>query len=163
MFNRHGIYLTFLSSLTICLLSSTALARNPKGCKNIGVSTLNDHLVLIPKLEANVFLIQNKSGRTIEIQRVIHNNNPLIIKLEAKLRPYAWTSLAIDHPSIEFTCHTVSSHIGSRQVSCQNALNVCQYAGTKFAKHNQGTYWVLQNQSKHNIVHKTIKKGILLR
>ena len=106
------------------MLTSVASASNPRGCKDVGVyfPSASKNLVLTPSLDANVFLIHNKSWRQhIELERVLQSNNPIVVKLTTQLRPYAWTSLALDRPSIEFSCFVTRQRHHKpvqHQVSC---------------------------------------------
>jgi hypothetical protein len=154
-----------LFALTTNLLLSNAVMAGsfPRGCEVSGYGFNQDYLILNEKGEQTYFLIQNRSDEQIELEHYEPRPNVFMSPtLESKLAPTNWAAFASDEANTYFKCY---KEIDKEriQVSCRDALDVCQYPRVKFALSNMGNYWVSTNKPQNQVIKDSVTKGILLR
>ena len=154
-----------LFTLTTSLFCSNVVMADPfpRGCEVSGYGFSQDYLILNEKGEQTYFMIQNRSDKQIELEHFEPKANVFMSpKLESKLMPGSWAAFASDEANTYFKCYTPLDK-ERIQVSCRDALDVCQYPRVKFALSNMGNYWVSTNKPQGQVIKDSVTKGILLR
>lgn len=151
-----------ITLMTLLNLPSFAAKSYPRGCEVKGFGYSENHLVLNETGEQTLYLIQNTSNATIELQR--HETQDVFMSptLQAHLSSEQWAAFASDVQNLNFSCYAIQNG-NSALVDCSDVLDVCQYPRVKFALSNMGNYWVSVNKSQTRIINDAIAKGILLR
>lgn len=151
-----------LSCLTLTLLVPSFAFAFPNGCENTGFGFDDPYVLLNDSDHQSFFLIQNHSNSTIELQRVETGDTFMSPKLQSKLNPGKWSALASDIQNMYFMCLSNLDDKPTR-INCREVLTICQYPRVKFALSNMGSYWASTNKPQEQVIHESIKKGILLR
>ncbi|ASQ45981.1 hypothetical protein clem_07130 [Legionella clemsonensis] len=134
----------------------------PHGCEVRGFGFSDHHLILNETGEQSFYLIQNRSSKPIELQRIETREVFMSPSLTAKLDPLNWAAFASDVENLHFQCF-VKEEETIKTLDCRDVLEVCQYPRVKFALSNMGNYWVSTNKSQNEVITDATKKGIYLR
>jgi hypothetical protein len=145
------------------LISSCAFAADfPRGCEVTGFGYDGPNLIVNEKGDQSYYLVQNRSNRTIELQRIEDPNAFMTPSLTAKLLPENWAALSSDVSNLNFQCFHVEES-GNVKVDCREVIDICQYPRVKFALSNMGNYWVSINKSRQEVINDSVAKGIYLK
>lgn len=155
------------SSLLLVLVTSATSAAPvashfPRGCEVTGFGYNGTNLVVNETGNQAYYLIQNRSPKTIEMQRVESRDAFMSPSLTAKLDPDNWAAMASDISNLHFQCYVISGE-NSEKVDCRDVLDVCQYPRARFALSNMGNYWVSINKEQRQIINDSVAKGIYLK
>lgn len=134
----------------------------PHGCEVRGFGFNDTQLILNETGEQSFYLIQNRSNKPIELQRIETREVFMSPSLNAKLDPLNWAAFASDVENLHFQCF-IKEEETIRTLDCRDVLDVCQYPRVKFALSNMGNYWVSTNKSQNEVITDATKKGIYLR
>lgn len=149
--------------LTAVLLSNLSIAGSfPRGCEVTGFGYNGTNLVINDNGEQTFYLVQNRSARNIELERVETRDVFMSPPLTAKLDPTNWAAFASDIQSLHFQCFNVEG-ANTEKVDCRDVLDICQYPRAKFALSNMGNYWVSINKEQRQVISDSVAKGIYLR
>jgi hypothetical protein len=172
MYKRIIIYFTIIFS---CLLFNVASASNhrtkkktrfPVGCKPIGYKFDLYNVIFTPstkKYLQTVYFIRNKSNRTIQLLQANDGSDPYIINIDGNIKPYRWSVLSVSENKIKYICTNYDKRKNKhRVISCQNALQICEFPHTRFGTNHRGTYWLTLNKSRRSAINATRFHGILL-
>lgn len=165
---------TFLFLLVVILASNaTTLAAEsakpaksgkqfPHGCRTVGYEFQHRLLLLKPVSETpkitTLYLIHNRSHYAVSLAVVKLSSQPFSPSYKNTISAGQWGAFALNQSLLQLSCNA-----NGFQVDCQNVLELCQYNRAKFAEHNQGTYWIIRDGSRHKAVRGSINNGILLR
>lgn len=134
----------------------------PHGCEVSGFG-YNEHFLIINDSGNQAFyLVQNRSEKTVELQRVEAKEVFMSPPLVAKLEPANWAAFASDIQNLNFQCFTTENEARAK-VDCRDVLEICQYPRVKFALSNMGNYWVSTNKTQQQVIKDATAKGIYLR
>lgn len=143
-------------------IASVYAATFPKGCEVTGFAYTNNNLVLNEKGDQTYYLVQNRSGSQVELER--HETGDVFMSppLHAVLDPMNWGAFASDVRNINFKCY---KHLDENTslIDCRDVLDVCQYPRVKFALSNMGNYWIASNKSQNEVIQESVAKGIYLK
>lgn len=153
------IFITILLQLTF---NSCVAEAFPRGCEVTGFGYSQNHLIVNDNGEQAFFLVQNRSDRNIELQRIEMREVFMSPPLTAKLLPGNWAAFASDIQNLHFQCFQVEGN-NTAKIDCRDVLDVCQYPRVKFALSNMGNYWVSTNKSQRQVINDATAKGIYLR
>lgn len=134
----------------------------PHGCEVTGFGYSENYLIVNDTGEQSFYLIQNRSDKTIELQRIETKEVFMSPPLTAKLEPANWAAFASDIENLHFQCFYTENENTTR-VQCRDVLDVCKYPRVKFALSNMGNYWVSANKSQKQVINDATAKGIYLR
>jgi hypothetical protein len=146
------------------LLINTAHAAStfPRGCEVKGYGYNQNHLILNESGAQSYYLIQNRSGAKIELER--HNTADEFMSppLQASIEPMNWAAFASDVQNVNFKCY---KHIeeNTELTDCREVLDVCQYPRARFALSNMGNYWISINKTQQDVIQESVAKGIYLK
>ncbi|QRN03953.1 enhanced entry protein EnhB [Legionella sp. MW5194] len=159
-----SVYRCTFTVLATCLLMNTVSHAEafPHGCEVSGFGYSNYHLIVNETGDQAFYLIQNRSDRTIELQRIETREVFMSPPLTAKLEPANWAAFASDIREMHFQCFYTENE-NTAKVNCRDVLDVCQYPRVKFALSNMGNYWVSTNKSQRQVINDAAAKGIYLR
>ncbi len=134
----------------------------PRGCEVSGFGYRDNYLVLNPDGKQTFYLIQNKSTKTIQLQR--HETRDVFMspKMETNFAASNWSAFASDEQNLNFQCVTKENENTAR-VNCSDVLSICQYPRARFALSNMGNYWVSTNKPQNLVVKEAVAKGIYLK
>ncbi|MFC3909282.1 enhanced entry protein EnhB [Legionella dresdenensis] len=145
------------------LLAANCQANSfPRGCEVTGFGYNGTNLVVNDHGDQAFYLIQNRTNRTIELQRVETRDVFMSPPLTAKLQPANWAAFASDVENQHFQCFYIQEE-NTEKVDCREVLDVCQYPRAKFALSNMGNYWVSTNKTQRQVINDAASKGIYLR
>jgi hypothetical protein len=156
--NKKILLMLFMGALVNTSCADTF----PRGCEVTGFGYNGTNLVVNNNGEQAFYLIQNRSTRTIELQRFETRDVFMSPPLTAKLETNKWAAFASDIQDLNFQCFYVEN-ANSEKVDCRNVLDICQYPRVKFALSNMGNYWVSVNKEQRQIINDSTAKGIYLR
>lgn len=156
----RNILIIILAQLALC--TTVAAEAFPRGCEVTGFGYSQNHLIVNDSGEQAFYLIQNRSDRDIELQRIETREEFMTPPLTAKLKSGNWAAFASDIQNLHFQCFQVEGENTSR-IDCRDALEVCQYPRVKFALSNMGNYWVSTNKPQRQVINDATAKGIYLR
>jgi hypothetical protein len=152
------------SLLFMGLLSahSTAAGPFPRGCEVSGFGFQQSFITFNDTGSQTLYLIQNRSMSTIELERVNSEESFMSPRLQSKLTPNQWAAFASDVSNMHFRC---IRRMGEDVVpiNCRDVLEICQYPRVRFALSNMGSYWVSTNKSLQQVINETTAKGIYLK
>lgn len=152
--------------ITVFYISNTIAAPTsntfPRGCEVTGFGFSGEHLVVNDSGEQTFYLIQNRSAKQIELQRIETREVFMSPSLTAKLDPANWAAFASDVDNLHFQCFSKEND-NITKIDCRDVLEVCQYPRVKFALSNMGNYWVSMNKTQNEVINEAIRKGIYLR
>lgn len=151
-------------SMTVFVVGIANAAVNPfpHGCEVSGYGYNENYLILNDNGSQTFFLIQNRSDKPIEMQRIETREVFMSPSLTAKIAPSNWAAFASDVENLHFQCfYKVEENV--TPVDCRSVLDVCQYPRVKFALSNMGNYWVSTNKSQNEVITEATQKGIYLR
>ena len=154
-------HLAFFS--LISLAATTVHAEGfPRGCEANGFNYSNNYLILNQEGRQTFFLMQNRSNKTIQLER--HETRDVFMspKMEANLAPANWAAFASDEQNLNFQC-SIKNENDRTRVNCSDVLDVCQYPRARFALSNMGNYWVSTNKTQNLIIKEAVAKGIYLK
>lgn len=153
--------LAFLSALTLVITTPHAEGF-PRGCEPIGFGFRNHYLVLNPTGQQTFYLIQNRTEKTLRLQR--HETRDVFMspKLEVNIAEKNWSAFASDEVNLNFQC-AIKTEGGVNEVMCSDVLDVCQYPRARFALSNMGNYWVSTNKPQNMVIKEAVAKGIYLK
>lgn len=159
MITRQIFFLLYLAS---CICVSAAAATFPRGCEVTGFGYNGTNLVVNDNGDQAYYLIQNRSDRVIELQRVEMRDVFMSPPLIARLEPENWAAFASDIQNFPFQCFSIEE-TNTAKIDCREVLDVCQYPRAKFALSNMGNYWVSTNKEQRLVIKDSTAKGIYLR
>ncbi|MDI9819446.1 MULTISPECIES: enhanced entry protein EnhB [unclassified Legionella] len=134
----------------------------PHGCEVTGFGFSEEYLIVNDSGQQAFYLIQNRSNKQVELQRIETREVFMSPSLTAKLDPLNWAAFASDVENLHFQCFSKESE-EIKKINCRDVLEVCQYPRVKFALSNMGNYWVSTNKTQDNVINEAIRKGIYLR
>jgi hypothetical protein len=148
--------------LLSALIVSAHAANFPRGCETTGFGYNGRYLIINPNGQQTFFLLENRAGKTVQLQR--HETRDVFMspKLETNLASAAWAAFASDEQNLVFQC-AIKNESGFSDINCNEALNVCQYPRARFALSNMGNYWVSTNKSQGLVIKEAVAKGIYLK
>lgn len=148
-----------LNALVASVAFSSAF---PHGCEVTGYGFSENYLILNERGDQAFYMVQNRSGKPIELEH--HETKDVFMspKLHSKLDPMQWSAFASDVENLYFKCYTQEGD-NTAMVNCSDVLDVCQYPRVKFALSNMGNYWVSTNKNQGQVIKDAAAKGILLR
>lgn len=163
-FFKVSLSMKYISFLFAVLLSTTIEAASsfPKGCEVRGFGYNGSNLVISNAGKQTYYLIQNISGRPINLQRLADHEVFTSPSLSAKLSPTRWAALASDLDNLHFAC-TYADNDLNEQANCRDLVDICQYPRAKFALSNMGNYWVSVDRDQRQVINDSTAKGIYLR
>ncbi len=161
MFVNKKVVFSLLISLFF-ISENSYTAGFPRGCEVTGFGYNGTNLVLNENGNQAYFLVQNRSPRDIELQRVANPNEFMTPQLTARLQSQNWAAFASDVVHLSFQCFNVEDK-NRVKVDCREILDICQYPRAKFALSNMGNYWVAVNKEQRQIIADSTAKGIYLR
>ncbi|MDP1604655.1 MAG: enhanced entry protein EnhB [Legionella sp.] len=156
--NRKILLMLFMGTL----FNTTYANIFPRGCEVTGFGYNGMNLVVNNNGAQAFYLIQNRSLRPIELQRIEMRDVFMSPPLTAKLEPNKWAAFASDIQDFNFQCFYVEND-KSEKAECRDVLDICQYPRVKFALSNMGNYWVSVNKEQRQIINDATAKGIYLR
>lgn len=148
-----------LSGLYVC--NSNAAATFPRGCEISGFGYNGTSLVFNETGEQSFYLVQNRSTRTLQLQRP-PSTEFMSPPLLAKLQPQNWGAFASNMQNSFFECFFADNET-LEKTDCRDALEVCQYPRAKFALSNMGNYWASIDKNQQQTIKDSTSKGIFLR
>lgn len=148
--------------LITCLSTAVNAESFPHGCEVTGFGYNGQDLIVNDTGNQAFYLIQNRSDRNIEIQRVETKDVFMSPQLTVKLDPSNWAAFASDVQDMRFECAIIQEP-SNEKVDCREVLDVCQYPRAKFALSNMGNYWVSSNKAQRQVINDAAGKGIYLR
>ena len=160
--NRFRSALCFTVVLNLLAFHALAAGLFPRGCEVRGFGFQQSFVTFNDTGLQTLFLIQNRSMTSIELERINSERSFMSPKLQSKLNPGQWAALASDVNNTHFRC------ISRREedvipLDCREVLQICQYPRVKFALSNMGSYWVSTNKSLQQVVNEASAKGIYLK
>lgn len=160
---HNSFFKSFIKTyIALILLLPHLVMAYPQGCENNGYGFDDPYVIFNEEDKQSFYLIQNHAQLPITFERVETDDAFMSPKLESKLNPTRWSAFAADVKDLQFQCISLNNGEPMR-VNCREFLDICQYPRVKFALSNMGTYWVSTNKSQKQVIHESIKKGILLR
>ena len=159
IFTRFAVLFVVAFSVSPSLYANTF----PRGCEPIGFTYSGNYLVLNPaEAHQTFFMMQNKTNKTIRLER--HETRDVFMspKLEVNFGPDAWSAFASDEQNVNFQCFTKNEDRLDR-ISCSEVLDICQYPRVRFALSNMGNYWVSTNRTQNLVIKEAVAKGIYLK
>lgn len=153
---------TLLGSMIGLIMITSVAYSFPRGCEVTGFGYNGPNLVVNEHGNQSFYLIQNRSKRTIELQRYETRDVFMSPPLTAKITANNWAAFASDLENMHFQCFYLDPD-HSQKVDCREVLDVCQYPRAKFALSNMGNYWVSTNKDQRQIINDSAAKGIYLR
>lgn len=149
-----------LSSLLISSLNASSSF--PRGCEVSGFGFAQNNLVLNENGNQSYYLIQNRSGAKVELER--HDNADAFMSppLFASLDAQNWAAFASDVKNVNFKCYKRIDE-NTALVDCKDVLEICQYPRVRFALSNMGNYWISINKTQANVIQESVNKGIYLK
>lgn len=144
------------------LLSPARASSFPRGCEAAGFGYNKHYLVLNDTGNQSFYLIQNRTNKKIELQRIETRDIFMSPPLLAKLDPQQWSAFASDVKYFYFQC-LVRQADDVLPIPCEEALDVCQYPRVKFALSNMGNYWVSVNKPQTRVITDATSRGIYLK
>ncbi len=161
--------MSLLSNVAKTLVCSLALANAvhatsvfPRGCEVSGFGYERDHLILNDSGQQSYYLVQNRTGNKIELERHDTSDAFMSPPLQASLDPMNWAAFASDVQHVNFKCYQHTNEVTSL-VNCQDVLEICQYPRVRFALSNMGNYWISINKSQQDVIQESVAKGIYLK
>ncbi len=135
----------------------------PRGCEvgGGGYGFDKNNLILNNSGQQTLFLMQNHSEISIQLEHIENVEVFMSPKLEAHIGPQQWAAFASDIANTNFRC-SQSIEGQSVTVDCKDYLTLCQYPRVKFALSNKGNYWISTNKSMQQVIQEATKKGIFL-
>ena len=134
----------------------------PKGCEVTGFGFSDNFLILNERGQQALYLVQNHSDKSIDIEHYETKDVFMSPKLHSKLESAHWSAFASDIENQHFKCSTQDGE-ATTMVKCSDVLDVCQYPRVKFALSNMGSYWVSTNKDQGQVIKDAVAKGIWLR
>jgi hypothetical protein len=138
----------------------------PNGCKPVGFSYEEGKLVLSPVSHSEevqtIFLFHNRAEHPIKFVSEKLPGQDFVPQYIHSMDPEQWSAFSISSKHLQFTCSTNEGDVSS-PVSCEGALDICQYPRAKFADHNSGTYWLKSGSTLQEMIQIIVDDGILLR
>lgn len=154
------VFAISLSSAVMAHPSAPSLF--PRGCEVMGYGFSQHFLILNQTGNQTLYLIQNHSSRTIELEHYETQPDAFMSpKLESQLSANHWAAFASDVKNLYFQCF-VRNQEERVAVDCGEILDVCQYPRVKFALSNKGNYWVSTDKQKQQVLNDASAKGIFL-
>lgn len=147
--------------LMTCVGATVNAESFPHGCEVTGFGYNGQDLVVNDNGNQAFYMIQNRSERDIELQRVETREVFMSPQLTVKLNPSNWAAFASDIQGMQFECAYIQEP-SNEKVDCREVLDVCQYPRAKFALSNMGNYWVSTNKAQRQIINDAAGKGIYL-
>lgn len=148
-----------LSSLTFGLSQASTF---PRGCEVSGFGYDHNFLILNQSGEQSYYLIQNRSGNKIELERFETTDAFMTPPLQASLDADQWGAFASDVKNLNFKCYTHQKE-NTALIDCREVLDICQYPRVKFALSNMGNYWISINKTQSAVIQDSVAKGIYLK
>lgn len=159
LFNTKQLF-TFIF---VTFFTTIAAAGNfPHGCEVSGFAFSENYLILNEHGDQAFYLLQNRSGKAIELELYQTQEAFMSPKLHSKVEALNWSAFASDVANLHFKCFTQDGE-NTATVNCSDVLDVCQYPRVKFALSNMGNYWVSTNKEQGQVIRDAVAKGILLR
>ena len=154
--------LLIFAGIFIFFINSIAIASYPRGCEATGFSYSQNFLTLNATGEQTFYLIQNKSQKSLEVERYETREVFMSPKMKSTIAAGRWSAFACDVENLHLKCLSKEGD-STTPVNCEDVIDICQYPRVKFALSNMGNYWVSQNKTQKGAIKEAIKKGILLR
>jgi len=149
--------------LCLFLFQAAAFAADlPHGCERVGFLHHGRDLVLNANGKQTFYLLKNNAREPITIERHTPEDAFMAPSMKIVLTPNQWAAFASDTTNLRFQCSAQNTEEVT-PISCEAALDICQYPRAKFALSNMGTYWVSKNHPLPAVIREAVKKGILLR
>lgn len=155
-------HLSFTLLLSSLIVTSTHAENFPRGCEVTGFGYNQNLLMLNESGDQSFYLIQNRSGSKIELERYDNDDSFMSPPLQATFEPMAWGAFASDVKNLNFKCY-IHNQENTSITNCREVLDVCQYPRVKFALSNMGNYWISSNKSQSEVIHDSVAKGIYLK
>jgi hypothetical protein len=160
MMTRFAIVMALLLPIQLCAAADDG-SRNPLGCKDLGYNINMGVLEILPDVPGDgqaLYFLFNKSANVVKFHHVLGDNSPYNAFLNHAIKPRSWSALALDVKEMRFLCS-----INGEVVNCEDYLNVCQYARSKFGLNNRGNYWIVESSPRNAAVSAVIHYGIIPR
>ncbi len=135
----------------------------PRGCESSGFAFQDQYITFNDTGRQMYFLVQNRSGLNLELERISTTPAFMTPKLQTKIASGEWAAFASDLDSTHFKCGVRNQDNEIAPVRCVDVLAVCQYPRVRFALSNMGTYWVSTNKPLTQVIQDSTKKGIYLK
>ena len=154
--------LSWWIALIVFATTNSFAAGFPRGCEVVGFGYSDNYLILNEKGSQTLYLIQNHSDKTIELEH--HETGDIFMspKLHSKLEPSNWSAFASDEENFHFKCSSIEGD-ANIDINCSDVLDICQYPRVKYAVSNMGNYWISTNKPQSQVIQDAVAKGILLR
>ena len=150
-------------ALTVLLMSAShAASIFPRGCEVTGFGYSQNFLILNETGNQAYYLIQNRSGARIELERHETEEAFMSPPMHTVLDSMNWAAFASDVKNMNFKCYQRNEE-NATLINCQDVLEVCQYPRVRFALSNMGNYWISTNKSQYQIIQDSVAKGVYLK
>lgn len=134
----------------------------PRGCEVSGFGFDGTNVTVNDQGIQAYFLMHNRSGEVIELERVKEPHAFMSPPLVARFFPNNWAAFASDMPDFHFQCFYIRKDARVK-ADCREVLDVCRYPRVRFALSNMGNYWVSVNRSQKEVISESTEKGIYLK
>jgi hypothetical protein len=150
---RSQPYIVLLLAL---LVSSSIFAKEhfPKGCRPLAIK--NETLVLSAN-QPSLTMIHNISDSDVWVTH-LNQKGTASAGWSSRLQSSQWSALIHDKHTFKINC--IESKPGhEQQVSCAEAIAVCQWKITKLPEKASGTFWAGENKPLFELIAYIERRG----
>lgn len=134
----------FLAAILLCMISINTFAQEvyPRGCVPWPI---HDAIPTITTTQPVILMLHNLSNNDLWVTRPASDKG-VQAGFSSLLQTGEWSALAINRDKTSLPIKCIESKPGHEQeISCADAMAICQWPKTKFPEIDSGIFWAGEN------------------